>query len=116
MAARRFAPPATPLLNGERHLPDDVLQRLLVGLPLEDHRAAASVCESFRRVITGPVTNPDDGDVRITVNSACAHKNRLVVFLSSGMAFERANDGSWSPYQVDPELAHDDLVESVILG
>ena len=62
------------------------------------------------------VTNPDDGDVRITVNSACAHKNRLVVFLSSGMAFERANDGSWSPYEVDPELAHDDLVESVILG
>ena len=114
--ASRFSPPATPLLNGERHLPDDVLQRLLVGLPLEDHRAAASVCESFLRVITGPVTNPDDGDVRITVNSACAHKNRLVVFLSSGMAFERANDGSWSPYQVDPELAHDDLVESVILG
>ena len=54
MAARRFVPPATPLLNGERHLPDDVLQRLLVGLPLEDHRAAASVCESFRRVIAGP--------------------------------------------------------------
>ena len=120
MAARRFAPPATPLLNGERHLPDDVLQRLLVGLPLEDHRAAASVCESFRRVITGPRFLAErrryDGDVRITVNSACAHKNRLVVFLSSGMAFERANDGSWSPYQVDPELAHDDLVESVILG
>ena len=62
------------------------------------------------------VTNPDDGDVWITVNSACAHKGRLVVFLSSGRAFERANDGSWSPYQVDPELAHDDLVESVILG
>ena len=52
--ASRFSPPATPLLNGERHLPDDVLQRLLVGLPLEDHRAAASVCESFRRVIAGP--------------------------------------------------------------
>ena len=60
--------------------------------------------------------DPDDGDAWITVNLACAHKNRLVVFLSSGMAFERANDGSWSPYQVDPELAHDDLVESVILG
>ena len=52
--ASRFSPPATPLLNGERHLPDDVLQRLLVGLPLEDHRAAASVCKSFRRVIAGP--------------------------------------------------------------
>ena len=54
MAALRFSPPATPLLAGERHLPDDVLQRLLVGLPLEDHRAAASVCKSFRRVIAGP--------------------------------------------------------------
>ena len=37
-----------------RSLPDDVLQRLLVGLPLEDHRAAASVCKSFRGVIAGP--------------------------------------------------------------
>ena len=52
--AARLTPPATPLLVGERHLPDDVLQRLLVGLPLEDHRAAASVCDSFRRVIAGP--------------------------------------------------------------
>ena len=54
MAASRFSPPATPLLVGERHLPDDVLQRVLVGLPLEDHRAAASVCRSFRGIITGP--------------------------------------------------------------
>jgi len=52
--AARLTPPATPLLVGERHLPDDVLQRVLVGLPLEDHRAAASVCTSFRDVITGP--------------------------------------------------------------
>ena len=51
------------------------------------------------------------------MNLACAHKNRLVVFLSSGMAFERANDGSWSPYEVaDEECGHDDIVESVILG
>ena len=51
------------------------------------------------------------------IRSACAHKNRLVVFLSSGMAFERANDGSWSPYEVaDEECGHDDIVESVILG
>ena len=54
MAASRFSPPATPLLVGERYLPDDVLQRVLVGLPLEAHRAAASVCKSFRRVIAGP--------------------------------------------------------------
>ena len=52
--ASRFSPPATPLLVGERHLPDDVLQRVLVGLPLDDHRAAASVCKSFRGIITGP--------------------------------------------------------------
>ncbi len=54
MAASRFSPPATPLLVGERHLPDDVLQRVLVGLPLDDHSAAASVCKSFRGIITGP--------------------------------------------------------------
>ena len=35
-------------------VPDDVLQRLLVGVPLGDHRAAASACRSFRDVINGP--------------------------------------------------------------
>jgi hypothetical protein len=54
MAASRFSPPVTPLLVGERYLPDDVLQRVLVGLPLDDHSAAASVCKSFRGIITGP--------------------------------------------------------------
>ena len=49
------------------------------------------------------------------MNLACAHKNRLVVFLSSGMAFERANDGSWSPYQVAAE-GPCAFAESVILG
>jgi hypothetical protein len=34
-------------------LPDDLLSRLLVGLPVEDHRAAASVCKAFRDVING---------------------------------------------------------------
>jgi len=34
------------------------------------------------------------------VKSACAHKGRLVVFLSNGRAFERANDGSWYPCEV----------------
>ena len=34
-------------------LPDDVLQRLLVGLPLEDHCTAASSCKAFRDVING---------------------------------------------------------------
>ena len=55
---------------------------------------------------TGPLTH---------VTSACAHKGRLVVFSSSGRAFERANDGAWSPYEVAEErVAH--LAESVILG
>ena len=34
-------------------LPDDLLQRVLVGVPLDDHRVAASVCQAFRGVITG---------------------------------------------------------------
>jgi hypothetical protein len=37
-----------------RTLPDDVLQRVLVGVPLDDHRVTASVCRAFRAVICGP--------------------------------------------------------------
>ena len=33
-------------------LPDDLLQRVLVGVPLDDHCVAASVCQAFRGVIT----------------------------------------------------------------
>ncbi len=39
-----------PLLS----VPDDVLQRILVGVPLDDHRAAASACRALRDVINGP--------------------------------------------------------------
>ena len=49
------------------------------------------------------------------VRSACAHKGRLVVFLSNRTALERANDGSWSPYQVAAE-GPCAFAESVILG
>jgi hypothetical protein len=35
-------------------LPDDLLQRVLVGVPFDDHRVAASVCQAFRGVINGP--------------------------------------------------------------
>ena len=50
------------------------------------------------------------------VISACAHKGRLVVFYGI-TALERANDGSWSPYQVAAGgLGHYNLAESVILG
>ena len=55
------------------------------------------------------------GGNRVTVTSACAHKNRLVVFSSDRRAFERANDGSWSPYQVAAE-GPCAFAESVILG
>ena len=49
------------------------------------------------------------------VTCACAHKGRLVVFLSNGTACARANDGSWSPYQVAAE-GPCAFAESVILG
>ena len=53
------------------------------------------------------------------VTCACAHKGRLVVFLSNGRAFERANDGSWYPCEVAAgELTYyaNVRVASVILG
>ena len=36
------------------NLPNDLLSRILVGVPLDDHRATASVCRAFRDVINGP--------------------------------------------------------------
>ena len=61
------------------------------------------------------VANPDDGE---QVTSACAHKGRLVVLLSDGTACERANDGSWSPYEVAEGASYlpSSVAESVILG
>ena len=52
------------------------------------------------------------------VRSACAHKGRLVVFLSNGRTCERADDGSWSPYEVEGTWNSELKVvaESVILG
>ena len=35
-------------------LPDDVLQRVLVGVPRDDHDVAALVCKRTRGIITGP--------------------------------------------------------------
>ncbi len=35
-------------------LPDDVLQRVLAGVPLDDHQATAAAWQSFRAVISGP--------------------------------------------------------------
>ena len=42
--------PTSPLLA----LPDDVLQRVLVGVPLDDHCTTALVCRTFRAVVTSP--------------------------------------------------------------
>ena len=42
--------PSSPLLA----LPDDVLQRVLVGVPRDDHDVAALVCKRTRGIITGP--------------------------------------------------------------
>ena len=58
---------------------------------------------------------PSEDDVNV-VKAACAHKGRLVVFLSNGTALERANDDSWSPLEFAAALSDDDLAESVILG
>ena len=35
-------------------LPDDVLQRVLLGVALDDHDATAAACRAFRKVIRGP--------------------------------------------------------------
>ena len=35
-------------------LPDDVLQRVLLGVALDDHDATAAACRAFRAVIRGP--------------------------------------------------------------
>ena len=35
-------------------LPDDIQQRVLAGVPLDDHQATASACKAFRAVIRGP--------------------------------------------------------------
>ena len=70
-----------------------------------------------------PQSNAWNGRLRILpiydnhgVTSVCAHNGRLVVFLSDGTACERANDGSWSPYEVAGGFGGGDIVESVILG
>ena len=35
-------------------LPDDIQQRVLAGVPLDDHQATAAACKAFRAVIRGP--------------------------------------------------------------
>ena len=41
---------SSPLLD----LPEDLLLRVLVGVPLADHGATAATCGAFRAVMSGP--------------------------------------------------------------
>ena len=41
---------SSPLLD----LPDDLLLRVLVGVPRADHGATAATCDAFRAVMSGP--------------------------------------------------------------
>ena len=131
--ASRFSPPATPLLNGERHNFTTKTWRSGAAPPYRCDYAKGVVVAGKLFVVTNgrmlpvydPQSNAWNGRLRILpiydnhgVTSVCAHNGRLVVFLSDGTALELA-DGSWSE---DYEVAvaggcgHDDIVESVILG
>ena len=46
--------PSQGPLNYFTQVPDDVLGRLLAGVPLDDHCAAAAACKAFSDVIRGP--------------------------------------------------------------
>ena len=52
--SRRFVDPAVSPSSPLLALPDDVLQRVLVGVPRDDHDVAALVCKRTRGIITGP--------------------------------------------------------------
>ena len=46
-----MAATGSPILD----LPDDLLTRVLVGFPREDHDATAAACRKFRAVMSGPL-------------------------------------------------------------
>ena len=45
---------ASRALRPFQTLPEDVLQRVLAGVPLDDQQAAADTCQAFRAVLRGP--------------------------------------------------------------
>ena len=45
---------ASRALRPFQTLPDDVLQRVLAGVPLDDQQATADTCQAFRAVLRGP--------------------------------------------------------------
>ena len=70
-------------------LPDDIQQRVLAGVPLDDHQATAAACKAFRAVIRGPNF------------LALRRRYGFSVFLANGHGggtLVRAADGSWAPY------------------
>ena len=92
-------------------LPSDVLQRLLAGIPLADHKSTAAACRTFRAVITDPrfiarrlwtveETEVPWRDMEANILQAFPDEGRIVVFLNNGAAFERATNGSWSRFYV----------------
>ena len=138
-------------------LPEDLLLRVLVGVPRADHGATAAACGAFRAVMSGPrflrlrrewgfaergvVLDPqsdtwtegrpffrgefDEVDEVYDYSRQCCqcvHNGRIVLFHSDGVAWERANDGSWSRYEaVAPEAFRDCIgplaaFGSVLLG
>ena len=108
-------------------LPDDVLRRLLAGVPRLDHGATAAACRAFRAEFdkwTVELNVPSEFWY-FPVQDACNHKGRVVVFLQSGTTSVRLAPGHW--YLVDlcedaNELVHDNhngnryVAESALLG
>ena len=93
-------------------LPDDLLQRVLVGVPLDDHHAAAAVCQAFRGVITGSrfpalrqkygfaeravvtVRIGRDGPGRSVLNILMAHESAILATIPlSGLSSYGTTDG-----------------------
>ena len=56
-----------------KHLPDDLLQRVLAGVPLDDHLATALVCRTFRAVI--------DGSRFLALRQRCGFAERGIVLV-----------------------------------
>ena len=58
MASNHSAPPPQvlepPMSSPFQALPDDLLQRVLAGVPLDDQQATADTCQAFRAVLRGP--------------------------------------------------------------
>ena len=101
-----------------RTLPRKALQRVLLGVPFDDHDATAAACRNFRDVIRDPrfqylrqengfaeqIPPPYVGPGRDSnMANAFAHNGRIVVVHKSGVAFHRGtgSDMIWSPLDLN---------------